>query len=131
MTAAEDILERRARCVPHLARLRLLAAAAVGEPFPPAIADDISKEVALILAEAFAAALAVISAAGSRQHAVTVFLNVRLARLVSAAGQVTDAVKADDAALLHRSFSRFEALISAMWTVELASASQATVTAGR
>ena len=63
--------------------------------------------------------------------APTVFLDVRLARLVSAARQVTDAVKADDAAFLHRSSSRFEALISAMFTVELATAGQVTVTAGR
>ena len=131
MTAAEEILERRGRCVLHLARLRLLAATVVGEPLPPAIADDISKEISLILAEAFAATLAVISAAGSRRHAVTVFLDVRLARLASAAGQVTDAVKAQDTALLHRSLSRFEALMSAMWTVELATSGQVTVTAGQ
>lgn len=132
MTAAQDILERRARCGPRLARLRLLATPPVDESFPPAMAEDISKEISLILAEAAAATRVVVSASGGgRRHAVAAFLDVRLARLVSAAREVTDAAKAADTGQLHRSVSRFDALTSAMWTVELATSGEVAVVAGR
>jgi hypothetical protein len=121
MTAAEDIAERRVRCAAHLARLRLLAAPPAGEPFSPAMAEEISQQISLILAEAAAATQAVVSAAaGSRRRPVAGFLGVRLDRLMSAATEIIDAVKAADAALLHRNVRRFEALTSAMWAVELA-----------
>ncbi len=125
MTDAQNIQERRARCAPHLARLRLLAGPGAGEPFLPAVADEIGQEISLILAEADAAARAVVAAAaGTRRDAVAGFLGVRLARLASAARETTDAAKEADTAVLHRKLHRFEALTSAMWTVEQATSGQ-------
>jgi hypothetical protein len=51
--------------------------------------------------------------------------------LAAAARQVTDAARANDTVLLHRSLSKFEALMSAIWTVELATSGRVTVVAGR
>lgn len=127
MAAAADIPDHRAHCMPQLARLRMLAWHEPGEPFRPSLADEISQATSLVLAEAQAAWLAIAAAvAGSRRGAaVAGFLAPRLARLETTAAEAVGAAKDSDAAALRRHLSRFEALTSAMWTVQLAVAANA------
>jgi hypothetical protein len=125
MATADDIRDHSARCAPHLAWLRVLTAREAEEPFPPALADEVSQEISLILAEVHAAARAAVAAvAATRRNAVSGFLEVRLTRLAAAAREAADAAKEADTAALRRKLGRFEALTSAMWAVELATSPQ-------
>jgi hypothetical protein len=121
MVAVTEIEKRRARCAEPLARLRLLAIFEVGEPLPPDLADQVNQASLLVLSEAQAATLAAAAGSGAGHGAaVTRFLNARLRRLVTVAEQAVRAAKDDDAAALRQHLARFEALTSALWTVQIA-----------
>ena len=123
MTAAHRIRECYARCVPRLARLRLLAGADVGTdvgaPLPPGAAGEVGQAARAIVAETSAAGQAAVAAiAESRRGSAAAFLAVRQARLVAAADDVAAAAEDGSAAALSRPLRRFEALITALWTVQ-------------
>ena len=115
MTAADRARGYYARCMPLLARLRLLARDGAGAPLPPGAAGEVGHAASAIVAEADAAVAAV---AGSGRSSAAVFLAARQARLAAAADDVVAAAKDGSAAALSRHLRRFEALTSALWTVQ-------------
>jgi hypothetical protein len=101
--------------MPLLARLRLLARQDAGAPLPPGAAGEVGHAATAIVAEADAAVAAV---AESSRNSATVFLAARQARLAAAAADVVAAAADGSAAALSRHLRRFEALTSALWTVQ-------------
>ena len=121
MTAADRTRGYYARCVPLLARLRLLARQDAGAPLPPGAAGEVGHAATAIVAEADAAGHAAVAAvAESGRNSAAVFLAARQARLAAAADDVVAAAEDGSAAALSRHLRRFEALTSALWTVQLA-----------
>jgi hypothetical protein len=119
MTAAHRTRECYARCVPRLARLRLLAGDGAAAPLPPGAAGEVGKAARAIVAETGAAGYATVAAmAESRRGSAAAFLAVRQARLVAAADDVAAAAQDGSAAALSRPLRRFEALTTALWTVQ-------------
>jgi hypothetical protein len=121
MTAADRTRGYDARCVPLLARLRLLARQDGGAPLPPGAAGEVGHAASVIVAEADAAVAAAVAAvAESDRNSAAVFLAARQARLAAAANDVVAAAADGSAAALSRHLRRFEALTSALWTVQRA-----------
>lgn len=121
MRAADAVAPYRARCIPHLDRLRMIQRCDGAEPVPPTLADEVSQTTGAILAEAEAAMAVTVAAVGrGRSLATAAFLGARMARLANAANDAIEAAKNADAPMLRRHVCRFEVLLSAMWTVQLA-----------
>ncbi len=119
MTAADRMRGNYARCVPLLARLRLLARQDAGAPLPPGAAGEVGHAATAIVAEADAAGHAAVAAvAESDRNSAAVFLAARQARLTAATADVVAAAADGSAAALSRHLRRFEALTSAPWTVQ-------------
>lgn len=119
MTAAHRTRECYARCVLRLARLRVLAGDGAGAPLPPGAAGEVGHAARAIVAETGAAGQAAVAAvAESRRRSATVFLGARQARLAAAADEVVAAAEDGSAAALSRPLRRFEALTTALWTVQ-------------
>jgi hypothetical protein len=110
-----------ARCLRLLARLRLLASQDAGAPLPPGAADEVGHTARAIVAEADAAGHDVLAAVAERsRRSAAVFLGPRQARLAAAADDIVAAAEDGSAAALSRHLRRFEALTSALWTVQRA-----------
>jgi hypothetical protein len=110
-----------ARCVRLLARLRLLASQDAGAPLPPGAAGEMAHAARAIVAEADAAGHDVLAAVAERsRRSAAVFLGPRQARLAAAAADIVAAAEDGSAAALSRHLHRFEALTSALWTVQRA-----------
>jgi hypothetical protein len=121
MTAADRVPGYYARCVPHLARLRLLAKDGAGAPLPPGAAGEVGHAASAIVAETDAAGQAAVAAvAESGRRSAALFLAARQARLAAAAADVVAAAQDGSAAALSRPLRRFETLTTALWTVQLA-----------
>ena len=121
MTAADRARDFYTRCVPHLARLQLLASDGAGAPLPPGVAGEAGHATSAIVAETDAAGQAAVAAAAeSGRRSAALFLAARQARLAAAADNVVAAARAGSAAALSRHLRRFEALTTALWTVQLA-----------
>ena len=119
MTAAHRTRECYTRCVLRLARLRLLAEDGAGAPLPPGAAGEVGQAARAIVAETGAAGQAAVAAvAESRRSSAAVFLAARQARLAAAADEVVAAAEDGSAAMLSRLLRRFEALTTALWTVQ-------------
>ena len=119
LTAAHRTRECYVRCVPRLARLRLLAGDSPGAPLPPGAAGEVGQAARAIVAETGAAGQAAVAAvAEGRRGSAAAFLAVRQARLVAAADDVAVAAEDGSAAALSRPLRRFEALTTALWTVQ-------------
>ncbi len=119
MTAAHRARECYTRCVPRLARLRLLAGDSAGAPLPPGAAGEVGQAARAIVAETGAAGQAAVAAvAEGRRSSAAVFLAARQARLAAAADEVVAAAADGSAAMLSRPLRRFEALTTALWTVQ-------------
>jgi hypothetical protein len=119
MTAAHRARECYTRCVLRLARLRLLAGDGAGAPLPPGAVGEVGQAARAIVAETGAAGQAAVAAvAESRRGSAAVFLAARQARLVAAADEVVAAAADRSAAALSRPLRRFEALTTALWTVQ-------------
>ena len=118
MTAAHRARECYTRCVPRLARLRLLAGDG-RRVLPPGAAGEVGQAAREIVAETGAAGQAAVAAvAESRRSSAAVFLAARQARLAAAADEVVAAAADGSAATLSRPLRRFEALTTALWTVQ-------------
>jgi hypothetical protein len=98
----------------------MLACADPGVALPPQAAAEVREATSMVIAEADAAGRAVLSAlaASGRQPVAETFLLVRLARLASAADQAVDAARDEDYPGLCRLLLRFDALATAIWTIE-------------
>ncbi len=116
MTADDQIHDHEVRCQPYLLELRMLAHVEAG--LAPTAAE-IGRTTGAIIAEVGAASRAVLAAGhGPRHPGVGPFLQVRLNRLTTAADEAIAAARDGDSATLRRVLHRFEALTSAIWTVQ-------------
>ena len=117
MTVADRTEGHRARCLPHLLTLRMLASDGAEAPSAWLAMAEVAHATDAILAEA--------ETAGHEVRAVTgggpgpgILLSVRLSRLAAAAGDAVAAAGAEDFTQLRRHLRRFEALTSAIWVVQ-------------
>jgi hypothetical protein len=120
MSVIDQIQEHRARCVAPLISLRMLAQGEAGTPLPRWVVVEVAQATGTVLAEAEGAgraALAAIGVSGDRPGDET-FLRVRLDRLAAAADRVIAAARAGDSGEMRGHLRRFDALTSAMWTVQ-------------
>lgn len=114
MTIADRAEGHRARCLPHLFRLRMLARDAQEAALPWLAACEVTRATEAILAEVEAEVRAVTEGGPGRG----IFLGVRLSRLATAADDAIAAARAGDFTQLHRHLRKFETLTSAIWTVQ-------------
>jgi hypothetical protein len=117
---ANEIQDHRARCQPHLLRLRMLVRSEAGMPEPLQVVADIAEATGAILARAEAADRAARAATQANRAGsmAGMFVRVRLNRLATAAEDAVAAARAEDFARMRHHLRRFEALTSAMWTVQ-------------
>ena len=116
MTVADRTEGHQARCLPHLLVLRMLASDAEA-PSPWLAMAKVAQATDAILAEAEAAGREARAASGDGPGP-GIFLGVRLSRLAVAAGEAVAAAGAGDFTQVRRHLRRFEALTSAIWTVQ-------------
>jgi hypothetical protein len=118
--ALSDIRAHHVRCEPHLARLQMIARYDADQPLPPGLPERVAEATSAVLAEAHAAGrVSVTEVANGQRRAVAAFLDARLGRLAAAAGEAVGAANDGDLSALRRHLRRFEALTSALWTVQL------------
>jgi hypothetical protein len=117
MPIADRIGDHQTRCLPHLLTLRMLARDDAEAPFPRLAGAQVAEATVAILAEAEAAGHEARAATGGGPG-TGIFLDVRLSRLATAAGDAIAAAEAGDFARLRRHLRRFEVLTSAIWTVQ-------------
>ena len=117
MTADDEIHDHQLRCQPYLLQLHMLACVEAG--LMPTAAE-IGQRTAAVIAEVGAASRVGLAAAGyGRRHpGAGPFLQARLNRLTAAAEEAIAATQDGDCAELRRVLHRFEALTSAIWTVQ-------------
>jgi hypothetical protein len=119
MTAADRTPECYTQWVPRLTRLRLLAGDGADAPLPPGAAGEVGHAARAIVAETGDTGQAAVAAvAESRRSSAAVFLAARQARLAAAAEDLIAAAAGGSAAALSRPLRRFEALTTALWTVQ-------------
>ncbi len=120
MSVADQIRDHQARCVTPLISLRMLAQGDAGTPLPRWVVVEVARAASTVLAEAEAAGHTALTAAGARSDhpGSETFLRVRLDRLAAAADDAITAARAGDAGALRRHLRRFDALTSAIWTVQ-------------
>ena len=119
------------RCVAPLSSLRMLAQGEAGTPLPRWVVVEVAQATGTVLAGAEGAgraALAAIGVSGDRPGDET-FLRVRLDRLAAAADRAIAAARAGDSGEMRGHLRRFDALTSAMWTVQLSVCDEATARA--
>jgi hypothetical protein len=116
MTAADEIRDHQARCQPHMFRLLMLARGEAGFGLP---AVEVGEATGAIIAEAEASSRAALAAGADGSHpGAGTFLRVRLDRLTVAADEAIAAARHGNPADLRLHLLRFEALTSAIWTVQ-------------
>jgi hypothetical protein len=119
MIAVGQIREHESRCQPHLLRLRTLASAEAGAGLSRQATAEVRQATNAVIVEAEAAGDAALTAvAASRKPGAETFLLVRLNRLAAAADEAVSAAHSGDGPQLRRQLHRFDALVSAIWTVE-------------
>jgi hypothetical protein len=99
----------------------MLAQGEAGTPLPRWVTALVARATGAVLAEAEAAGQAARAAAvdGHRPR-YEAFLRVRLERLAAAADDAIAAARDGDSAAMRRHLNRFDALTSAIWTVQQA-----------
>lgn len=125
MTVADAIRDHQARCRQHLLRLHLLARDQAGATARQ-VAVEVEQAASAVLDEV-AVSLTPAAVADGRDPGAGSLLAARLARLRAAADEVVAAARDGDAAGLRRQVRRFDALTSAMWTVQHAISDPASV----
>jgi hypothetical protein len=120
MSVTDQIQEHRARCLAPLISLRMLAQGEAGVPLPRWVVVEVAQATGTVLAEAEAAGRAALAAVGvSGNHpGDETFLRVRLDRLAGAADRAIAAARTGDSGAMGRHLRRFDALTSAIWTVQ-------------
>lgn len=121
MGASEQIYRNRHRCVPHLARLKMLDQELAGAPAHSRLVQETTRAANAIMVEANAGYRTALARAGdgSRAAGSQSLLHPRLVRLQAAANDTVAAASRGDAVALRRHVRRFESLTSAIWTVLL------------
>ena len=111
--------EMHDRCVPDLARMRMLVYQTTdGTPLPPDLGVELRAAARRVLRHLELAERQVV-ADSSRPRPVAVFLARRLDRLSGAADAIEAAGHHDDLPGLRRAVLTFDALAVAMWRVQL------------
>ena len=120
MSVTDQIRDHEARCLASVISLRMLAQGEAGVPLPRWVVVEVAQATSAVLAEAEAAGRAALTAAGvSGDHpGRETFLRVRLDRLATAASDAITAARAGDFGEMRRHLRRFDALTSAIWTVQ-------------
>ena len=120
MSVANQIKDHQARCLASLISLRMLAQGEAGLPLPRWVVVEVAQATSTVLAEAEAAGRAVLTAVGvnSGHPGDGTFLRVRLDRLAAAATDAIAAARGGDVGDMRRHLRRFDALTSAIWTVQ-------------
>jgi hypothetical protein len=120
MSVTGQIQEHRARCVAPLISLQMLAQGEAGTPLPRWVVVEVVQATGTVLAEAEAAGRAALAAAGvsGDRPGDEAFLRVRLDRLAAAAEDAIAAARAGDSGEMRGHLRRFDALTSALWTVQ-------------
>jgi hypothetical protein len=120
MSVIDQIQEHRARCVAPLISLRMLAQGEAGTPLPRWVVVEVAQATDTVLAAAEGAGRAALGAVGvsSDRPGDETFLRVRLDRLAAAADRAIAAARAGDSGEMRGHLRRFDALTSAMWTVQ-------------
>ena len=117
MSVADQIKDHQARCLAPLTSLRMLAQGEAGVPLPRWVVVEVAQATGTVLAEAEAAALTTVGVNSDHPGDGT-FLRVRLDRLAAAASDAITAARAGDPGEMRRHLRRFDALTSAIWTVQ-------------
>jgi hypothetical protein len=120
MSVADQIREHQARCAVPLISLRMLVQGEAGAPLPRRVVVEVAQATGAVVAEAEAAgraALAAVGVGGGHPGNGT-FLRVRLNRLAAAADAAITAARAGESGEMRRHLRRFDALTSAIWTVQ-------------
>ena len=117
MSVADQIKDHQARCLAPLTSLRMLAQGEAGVPLPRWVVVEVAQATGTVLAEAEAAALTTVGVNSDHPGDGT-FLRVRLDRLAAAASDAITAARAGDFGEMRRHLRRFDALTSAIWTVQ-------------
>lgn len=121
MTIADTIEAHRVRCLPHLLTLRMIAHDEADPVLTRRAVIEVAQATQAILAEAETAAddarAAAVSAGGP---GAAILVRVRLNRLTAAADDAIAAAGAADSAQLRCHLHRFDALTTAIWTVQQA-----------
>jgi hypothetical protein len=120
MSVANQIHDHQANCLVPLISLQMLAQGEAGTPLPRWAVVEVAQATSTVLAEAEAAGRAILSAVGvpgDHPEAWT-FLRVRLDRLATAADDAITAAREGDTGAMRKHLRRFDALTSAIWTVQ-------------
>ena len=121
MTGTDEVSDYQARCVPHVAVLHLVAICPAGTQLASDAAEQVAQATSAILSEATAAARAALAVGDPRSASLSLLLT-RQARLEHAAADAVasarEAARDGNLAALRQRLQRFEALTSAMWTVQ-------------
>jgi len=119
MDATDQLEDHRARCLPHLLRLRILTGMPEA-PLPWLAVAEVTRATEAILAEVEAAVRAATGGSPGSTGApgAGIFLGARLSRLAAAAGDAVAAAWAGDFAQLRGHLRRFDTLTSAIWAVQ-------------
>lgn len=117
MDVADQLEDRRARCLPHLLTLRMLARDTPEVPLPWLAVAEVTRATEAILAEVEAAVRAA-TGGGPGAPGTGIFLGVRLSRLAAAADDAITAAWAGDFTQLRGQLRRFDTLTSAIWAVQ-------------
>ena len=117
MTADDEIHDHQVRCQPYLLELHMLGRVEAG--LVPTAAE-VGRTTGAIIAEVGAASRAALAAAGDGRPypGAGPFLQFRLNRLTAAAEEAIARSQDGDFAALRRVLHRFDALTSAIWTVQ-------------
>ena len=120
MSVANQMHDHQANCLVPLISLRMLAQGDAGTPLPRWVVVEVAQATSTVLAEAEAAGQAMLTAAGlpSDHPEGRTFLRVRLDRLATAADAAITAARQGDTGAMCRQLRRFDALTSAIWTIQ-------------
>ena len=120
MTFANQMRSHQSRCQPQLLKLRMLALIEVDAVLCRQATAEIRDATNAIIAEAEAMSFAALGGGGRREPEAETFLRARLIRLATAADQAVNAARSGDVSGLRAHLYRFDALTSAIWTVQRA-----------
>ena len=120
MSVANQIHDHQANCLVPLISLRMLAQGEAGTPLPRWAVVEVAQATSTVLAEAEAAGRAMLTAASlpSDHPEGRTFLRVRLDRLATAADAAIIAARQGDIGAMCLHLRRFDALTSAIWTIQ-------------